>query len=67
MLEGAKNPSELVTMDQEAEAYFFAGEHYLLIQDTGNAQKMFLECVSKKRHYAVEDAGARAELLGLKK
>jgi tetratricopeptide (TPR) repeat protein len=67
MLAGAKSPSELVTLDQEAEAYFFAGEHYLSIHDTGNAEKMFLECVAKKRHNAVEDAGARAELAGLKK
>jgi lipoprotein NlpI len=67
MLAGAKDTSELVTLDQEAEAYFDAGEYYLSIHDTGNAEKMFLEVVSRNRHYNLADAGARAELAGFKK
>jgi tetratricopeptide (TPR) repeat protein len=67
MLAGAKDASELATLDEEAEAYFFAGEHFLSVHDTGNAQKMFLEAVARKRHSSVADAGARAELANLKK
>jgi tetratricopeptide (TPR) repeat protein len=67
MLAAAKDPSEMLTIDQEVEAYFDAGEYYLSIHDTGNAEKMFLEAVSRNRHYNFADAGARAELAGLKK
>jgi tetratricopeptide (TPR) repeat protein len=67
MLASAKDPSELVTLDQEAAAYFDAGEYCLSIHDAGNAEKMFLEVVARNRHHNLADAGARAELAGLKK
>jgi tetratricopeptide (TPR) repeat protein len=67
MLAGAKDSSELATLDQESEAYFIAGEHFLLIHDIANAEKMFLEAIARNRHNSVEDAGARAELATLKK
>lgn len=67
MLAAAKDPSESVTKEQEAEAYFDAGEYYLSIHDTGNAQKMFLEVIARNQHQSVADAGARAELAGLSK
>jgi|CZKC01.1.fsa_nt_gi tetratricopeptide (TPR) repeat protein len=67
MLAAAKDPSDMVTKEQEADAYFEAGEYYLSIHDAGNAQKMFLEVLSRNQHYSVAEFGAKAELNTLKK
>ena len=67
MLAAAKDPSELETRYRESQAYYYAGEYYLSIHDTGNAEKMFREAISKNRRDGILDAAARGELAALKK
>jgi lipoprotein NlpI len=67
MIKGAKDPAEMQTRDQEALAYFCAGEYYLSIHDAGNAEKMFREALARNVRDRFADFGARSELALLNK
>jgi tetratricopeptide (TPR) repeat protein len=67
MLAAADSPSELTAREHQADAYYYAGEYYLSIHDTANAQKMFLEAISRNQRDKIEDVAARGELAALNK
>jgi tetratricopeptide (TPR) repeat protein len=67
MLASAREPSAIRTREQEAEAYFYAGEHYLAVKQPLIAQKMFREVVLRNTPWQLADASARAELAALSK
>ena len=52
---------------QEAQAYFFAGEHYLATRQRAAAQKMFQAVLARKDPWTYSDIGARGELARLPK
>jgi len=62
MLAAARDPSTLKTREQEAQAYFFAGEHYLQARQRAAAQKMFQAVLARKVPWTYSDIGARGEL-----
>jgi len=62
MLAAARDPSALKTREQEAQAYFFAGEHYLATRQRAAAQKMFQAVLARKDPWTYSDIGARGEL-----
>jgi tetratricopeptide (TPR) repeat protein len=66
MLLAAKDPSELKTRQQEAEAYFYAGEYYLATHRPLAAKKMFREALDRNVPYRWAHVGAAAELANIK-
>ena len=66
MLAAAKDPSAMITRQQEAQAYFFAGEYYLAVRRPLDAQNMFRSVIARNLPYNYSDAAAGAELAALK-
>ncbi len=67
MLAAARDPSPIKTRQQEAEAYFLAGQYYLSTKRVSDAKKMFLEVLDRKVPYTYAHMGARAQLALLAK
>jgi tetratricopeptide (TPR) repeat protein len=62
MVESAADRSSLKAAEQEVQAYFFAGEHYLATNRTGDARAMFREVLKRKLPSYYSSIGAGAEL-----
>jgi len=62
MVASAADRSSLKAGEQEVQAYFFAGEHYLATNRTADARAMFREVLKRKLPSYYSSIGASAEL-----
>jgi lipoprotein NlpI len=67
MIAAAREPSAIKTREQEAEAYFVAGEYYLAVKRAADARRMFEEVLKRNAPQLSVQAGAKAELRNLPK